>query len=405
MASPVDEPLFASGTAERHGLWGRAFRPFFLALSVYAVLVVPWWLASLLGVAPAPAWLVAPWWHGHEMVFGVVAAAIAGFLLTASPVWAGRRALSGAPLAAVFGLWVAGRIALAAAGWLPTWLVAAVDLAFLPAVAVVVARTLWGSRQLRNHGLVGIVLALAAANAAMHAQALGVAAGGAGSALRFGVDLIVVLMLVIGGRITPAFTRNAFQRDGIARTVRSWRWLDHTAIAAAVALAAATPVIGRGAVTGALATLAGVAAAGRLLGWQSWHTRADPLLWSLHAGSAWVAAGLLLTAAGDLGAAVPAAAGLHALTAGAMGSLVLAVITRVGLGHTGRPLVLPSGVIACYALVHAGALLRVASTFAAGDARLVLLGAGGAAWAAAFAGFALRYWPILTRPRPDGRPG
>jgi uncharacterized protein involved in response to NO len=393
------------GAAEPHGLWGRAFRPFFLGLSAYAALLVPWWIAVLAGVAAAPAWLVAPWWHGHEMVFGFVAAAIAGFLLTASPVWAGRRALAGAPLAALFALWVAGRIAMAGAGWLPVWLVAAVDAAFLPAVAAVVGRTLWGTGQLRNHGVVGLVIALAAANAAMHAQALGVAAGGAGPALRLGVDLIVALMLVIGGRITPAFTRNAFARDGIAREVRSWPCLDATAIGAAVALAAATLAIGRGSVTGALAALAGGAAAARLHGWQSWHTRADPLVWSLHAGSAWIAVGLLLTAASDLGAGVPAAAGLHALTAGAMGSLVLAVITRVGLGHTGRPLVLPPGVIACYALVHAGAALRVASTFTSGGARLLLLSVAGIAWAAAFAGYALRYAPILTRPRPDGRPG
>jgi uncharacterized protein involved in response to NO len=294
---------------------------------------------------------------------------------------------------------------MAAAGWLPAWLVAAVDASFLPAVAGVVARTLWGSGQLRNHAVAGIVIALSLANAGMHAQALALTAGGAGVALRLGVDLIVVLMLVIGGRITPAFTRNAFQREGVEAPVRSFRWLDAAAIAAAATLAAAAPAVGRGAVTGALATLAGVAAALRLAGWQTWRTRADPLLWSLHAGSAWIAAGLLLTAAGDLGFAVPAAAGLHALTAGAMGSLILAVITRVGLGHTGRPLVVPRGVVACYALVHAGAALRVASTFATGDARLALLVAGGLAWAAAFAGFALRYAPILIGPRPDGRPG
>jgi uncharacterized protein involved in response to NO len=400
----IEETATADG-AVLHGLWGRAFRPFFLGLSVYAALVVPWWLAVTAGIAPAPGWLVAPWWHGHEMVFGVVAAAIAGFLLTASPVWVGRRALAGAPLAALFGLWAAGRIAMAAAGWLPAWLVAAVDASCLPAVAGVVARTLWGSGRIGNHAVVGLVVALASANAAMHAQALALGAGGAGAALRLGVDLVVVLMLVISGRITPAFTRNAFARDGIAAQVRSWPWLDLAAIAAAAALAVATLTFGRGAVTGALATLAGVAAAGRLAGWQTWHTRADPLLWSLHAGSAWIASGLLLTAAADLGLGVPAAAGLHALTAGAMGSLILAVITRVGLGHTGRALVVPSGVVACYALVHAGAALRVASTFAGGDLRLALLVAGGLAWAAAFAGYALRYAPILTRPRPDGRPG
>jgi uncharacterized protein involved in response to NO len=133
--------------------------------------------------------------------------------------------------------------------------------------------------------------------------------------------------------------------------------------------------------------------------------RSDPLLWSLHAGSAWVAAGLLLVGASDLGAAVPATAGLHALTAGAMGSTILAVVTRVGLGHTGRPLELPRGVVWSYVLVHAAAVARVAVPFAPGGAARALLVASGLAWAAAFAIFAIRYAPILTRPRPDGRPG
>lgn len=398
----------ARSADEAHGLWGRAFRPFFLALSLYAALVVPLWLAIVWGIAPAPAWLSPPWWHGHEMLFGVVAAAIAGFLLTAAPVWTGRRATNGAPLAALFALWVAGRVAMLATGALPAWLVAGIDVSFLPAVAGLLARTLWGSGQLRNYGVLGIVVALAGANAAMHAQALGLASAGAGRWLRFAVDLVVVLLLVIAGRITPAFTRNALLREGresAARAVRSRPWLDVAAIAPAVGLAALAPWVDRGVPSGVLATLCGVAAAARLAGWQPWHTLGDPLLWSLHTASAWLAAGLLLSGAGDLGAAIPAAAGLHALTAGAMGSAILAVMTRVGLGHTGRPLVVPAGVVGCYALVHTGALARVASTLAAGGAQRVLLGLGGIAWAAAFAGFALLYGRILTRPRPDGRPG
>lgn len=396
--------IAAAPAGEVYGLWGRAFRPFFLALSLYAAMVLPLWLAIWLGALPPPGWLAASWWHGHEMVFGFVGAAIAGFVLTASPVWTGRPALQGVPLAALVALWVAGRVALLAAGALPAALVAATDVAFLPAVALVLVRTLWGTGQLRNYGVAAIVLALAAANAVMHAQALGLGAA-AGVALRFAVDFVAVLLLVIGGRIAPAFTRNAFLRDGIPHGVHTWRGLDAVAIGAAAALALATPLLGRGTATGVLATLAGVGAALRLAGWQPWHTRHDPLLWSLHAGLLWVAVGLLLTAAHDLGAAVPLVAGLHALTAGAMGSTILAVITRVALGHTGRPLVLPRGAVGCYALVHAGAALRVASTFAAGDLFRGLLVAGGIAWAAAFAGYLALYAGWLVRPRPDGRPG
>jgi uncharacterized protein involved in response to NO len=391
--------------AEPFGLWGRAFRPFFLAVGVYAVLVVPWWTLAWMGLVAAPVWLAPMWWHGHEMVFGFVAAAIAGFLLTASPVWTGGPALTGRPLAALFALWVGGRVALAMAGTVPAWLVAAVDLAFLPGVAVAVLRTLWGSGQVRNYGVVGIVLALALANGGMHAEATGLASGTARSGLRFAVDGVVVLLLVIGGRITPAFTRNAFRRSGLAHEVHSWPWLNAITIGAAIAVAASSLILGRTPVTGVLGVIAGLAAAARLAGWRTWQTRSDPLVWSLHAALAWVAVGLLLVGASDLGAPIPGTAGLHALTAGAMGGAIVAVMTRVSLGHTGRPLELPGGVVWCYVLVHAAAAIRVAAPLAPGEVQYGLMLVSGLAWACAFGLFAIRYGSILVTPRPDGRPG
>jgi uncharacterized protein involved in response to NO len=394
----------ASG-AEPFGLWGRAFRPFFLMLAIHAVVIVPWWTAVWTGALPAPRWLAPAWWHAHEMIFGFVAAAIAGFLLTASPVWTGGPALTGKPLAALAALWALGRAAFAAAGVLPPAVVAAVDLLFLPAVALAVLRTLRGSGQLRNYAVAGIVAALAVANGVVHAQALGLAPSGAAAALRFAVDLVVVLVLVIGGRITPAFTQNALRRQRREAAVRARPWAGALAIGAAAALAAATAIGGRTLLTGGLATLSGVAAAVRLLGWRTGQVRSDPLVWSLHAGAAWAAAGLLLVGASDLGAPVPPAAGLHALTAGAMSTTILAVMTRVGLGHAGRPLVLPRGVVWTYVLAHAAAAARVVATFAPGIGQHAWLAASALAWAGAFALFAVRYAPILTAPRADGRPG
>jgi uncharacterized protein involved in response to NO len=395
----------AGSETEPFGLWGRAFRPFFLGLAIHGVLAIPWWTLVWLGLLPAPSWLIPMWWHGHEMLFGFVAAAIAGFLLTASPVWTGGPALTGRPLAALVALWGLGRVTLAAAGVLPAWVVAAVDLAFLPAVAIAVVRTLWGSGQVRNYAVVGILVALAAANAVMHAEAVGLVSGVAGRALRLAVDLVIVLILVIGGRITPAFTQSALRSRGLERSVRSWPWIGALAIGSAGALAVATATLGRTQLTGLLAALAGLAAAARMSGWQTWYVRCDPLLWSLHAGAAWVAVGLMLVGASDLGAEVPAAAGLHALTAGAMGSMILAVMTRVGLGHTGRPLALPRDIVWSYALVHVAAVGRVVAPFVSGEGQRALLLASGLAWAGAFGLFVLRYWPILTTPRPDGRPG
>jgi uncharacterized protein involved in response to NO len=306
---------------------------------------------------------------------------------------------------ALAGLWALGRLAMLAAGALPPGLVAAIDLAFLPALAWVLARTVRGTGQRQNQGLVGVIGALALANAAVHAQALGLAAGSAPRALRLAVDLVVVLIVVIGGRITPAFTANALLRRGVEARVASRPWLDRLAVAATALLAGADLLAPRGVASGALAAVAGVAVAARLAGWQTIRTRGDPLVWSLHGGTAWVAAGLLLVAAGDLGGFVPASAGLHALTAGAMGSMILAVMTRVGLGHTGRPLVLPRGARSSYLLVHAGAAARVGSALAGGPAAGPGLLAGGLLWAAAFGLFAVVYAPILARPRVDGREG
>jgi len=277
---PVSQRSFA--------LFGRAFRPFFLAAALYAALSVPAWTLVWLGALPAPSWLMPAWWHGHEMIFGFVAAAIAGFLLTAAPVWTGRPALAGRPLAALVALWVAGRIALFSAGALPLWLVAPSRERFLPAVAAALARTLYGTGQYRNYGILVVVSVLALANAVMHAAAMGLVSPlAAARALRLGVDGVVVLIVVVGGRITPAFTANALRRLGSTVQVRSIPWLDRATVAAA-ALFAFAELVARGtAWSGAAALAAGVAAAWRLLGWRGWALRRDPLVWSLHAGSAW----------------------------------------------------------------------------------------------------------------------
>lgn len=385
-------------------LWGRGFRPFFLGVGLYAPLAVGLWTAIWLAGAPAPDWLSPVAWHGHEMLFGVVAAAVAGFLLTSVPVWTGSPALRGAPLRALLLLWCAGRASMWLAGVLPAALVALLDAAFLPLLVLVLARALRATGQRRNWGVVAVVAALALANLAVHAQALGLARGSAAPALRFAVDGVVVLMVVIGGRITPAFTANALRRAGSGLEVRARPGLARLAVAGAVLFAATDLALPRSAASGLAACAAGLAVAARMLGWRTRQTLRDPLLWSLHAGVAWIAAGLLLVAAGDLLPGMPPSAGLHALTAGAMGSLILAVMTRVGLGHTGRPLCLPRGAVACYALVHAGAAARVAAALAPA-AYAGLLGVGAALWAAAFALFALLYWPILSRPRVDGLEG
>jgi len=388
-----------------HPVWGRGFRPFFLAAGGYGGGLTLAWIAIWSGAWPAPAWLAPSLWHAHEMLFGLVAAAIAGFLLTAVPVWTGRRALAGRPLLALTALWAAGRLAMLSAGALPAGLVAAVDLAFLPALAVVLARHLWRTGQRRNYGIPGVVLALTLANAAVHAQALGWASSSASRTLRFAAHAVVILIVVIGGRITPAFTANALRSRGVSAAVRSRPWLDRAAIASVVGVAAADLLAPGSTASASLSCLAGLLVAARMAGWQTARAWRDPLAASLHAGMAWVAIGLVVIGAGGLGWTLSGTAGLHALTAGAMGSMILAVMTRVALGHTGRPLALPAGAAGCYLLVHAGAAARVGAGLAPDAHQVSLLVAAGLLWAAAFWLFTVLYWPILTRPRVDGKEG
>lgn len=389
----------------RAPVWARGFRPFFLCVGVYGTAAVIAWIAMLAGWAPVPDWLGPGPWHGHEMLFGVVAGAVSGFLLTSVPVWTATPAVAGGRLAGLVALWVAGRLVMLAAGALPAALVAVVDLAFLPALAGTLVRPLLGAGQARNAGFVPILLVLFGVNLAMHAQATGVTDSGASTALRVGVDLVIVLIVIIGGRITPAFTSNAFRRAGVGATVRSRPWFDRAAIAAVVVVAALDGVLPRTLWSGAAALVAALAVAGRMAGWQSLRTGRDPLLWSLHLGYAWVPVGLLLVGIADLTGAVPASAGLHALTAGAMGAMILAVTTRVGLGHTGRALELPAGVVVAYGLVNAGAVVRSLGSIVWPSVQLPSLALAGALWAGAFGLFTALYWPILTRERVDGRPG
>jgi uncharacterized protein involved in response to NO len=283
--------------------------------------------------------------------------------------------------------------------------VAAVDLAFLPALALVLAGTVWRTGQRRNYGVVALVAVLALANVALHAQATGLADGPAPRLLRFAADGVVVLIVVIGGRITPAFTRNALLLRGITSPVRSWPWLDRAAVASAVAVMAADLLAPGRAASGALACAAALLVAARLSGWQAARTWRDPLLWTLHAGMAWVPVGLLLAGISALTGSIPATAGLHALTAGAMGSMILAVMTRVALGHTGRPLVAPPSARLAYWLVSAGALARVLGPLLAPGAARAAWTLAGLLWAGAFAAFLAGYAGILLGPRVDGRAG
>lgn len=376
------------------------FRPMYLLAGLYAAVHPPLWMALYAGSLDGTAPLAPALWHAHEMLFGYTAAVIAGFLLTAVPNWTGRPTPTGGPLALLAWLWLAGRIAWLPGMPLPAWAVALVDLAFLPAVAAALLPPLVGARNRRNYGFPLILLALAAANLAVHLDALGLAPGLASRAERIALDLVVLIMIVMGARVIPFFTGNALPAAGVRRDPLLERIL--VALAVLLPLSALAP----GQTAGAWASLA--AGVTIPLAMRGWGTRASlrvPLLWILHAGYLWIAAGLVLRGLAPHVPWLSTSAATHALTAGAVGSLTLGMMTRTALGHSGRRLVAPRPIVAAYLLVVVAALVRVGGVLALPGAYLAVLLTSAALWSTAFVVFVVVYWPILTRPRIDGRPG
>ena len=388
-------------TARTSALAAKGFRPFFLLAAVFAALILPVWLLTLAGVLGTTRYVDAMSWHAHEMVFGFAMAVLAGFLLTAVGNWTGKETLVGAPLIAACALWAAGRVAMAASNLLPRGAPALLDLAFVPVLIVAIARPLVATRSFRNFVMVAALVVLWLADLYVHLDALGVTHGTSRRALLLGVDVVVLLMVVMTGRILPMFTRNG---TGVM-TVRGRPSLDKAA-AFAMVVTAVTSVSGLDARVGAAAA-AITAALLVLRGW-TWgtkHTARIPLLWILHAGHAWIAVGLALRAAAALSTAVPPAIATHALTVGAIGSLTLGMMARVTLGHTGRALVATPAVTAAFALVSLAAVARVVGPLVDAASYRTFVFAAGIAWTAAFALFVMAYAPLLARPRVDGKPG
>ena len=380
---------------EGPALLSYGFRPFFLLGSAYAGLEVLAWLPMFFGELSLTTAFSPPDWHVHEMLFGYVAAVVAGFLLTAIPNWTGRLPLQGNPLLGLVAAWLAGRIAVALSaeiGWL---LAALVDGAFLVLMASAVAREIFAGKNWRNLKIVVILALLAIDNLAFHLEAH--IEGNARYAARFGIGLVIFLIMVVGGRIVPSFTRNWLMRRDPGRLPAPFDRLDVGCMvlsAAALVLWALHPD-GRG--TGAALAAAGVANAVRLARWAGDRTVADRLVVILHVGFAFVPLGFGLAALAAFGVAPPSA-GVHAWTVGAIGIMTLAVMSRASLGHAGRPLAASPGLQAIYLLAALAAIARIAAALLP-DWSMTLLHVAAFAWAAAFLGFAGLYAPLLCLPK------
>ncbi|MEO3427364.1 NnrS family protein [Pelagibius sp. CAU 1746] len=384
-------------------LFRQGFRPFFLGAGLWAALALPLWLGQFLGVFELPLLVDPLAWHAHEMIFGFAGAVIAGFLLTAVPNWTGRLPVQGVALAVLAGTWLLGRLAMlvsAGLGVLPT---AVLDMAFLVLLLALALREIVAGRNWRNLPLPLVLSVLLAANLMTHLEAGGIALPGypdlGAAGQRLGVAAVVLLICLIGGRILPSFTRNWLAKRGQDAMPAPFGAFDKLCLLSTVAALGAWVVLPDHAVVGGLLLLAGVLNAVRLARWQGLRSLPEPLLWSLHLAFLWVPLGLLLLALGIVVPEVPATtAGLHALTAGAIGSMTLAVMTRASLGHSGRALTADGWTTLIYLMITAAAALRVAASLAP-EAYTPLLHASGALWTAAFALFVLRYAPLYLSGR------
>lgn len=388
----------------RFALFAYGFRPFFLAAGLSAVLVVPAWLVMVArGTMPLGA-LPPQLWHAHELFYGFVGAALAGFLLTAVPSWTGAKGFAGWPLAAVTSAWLLGRIAFALANVVPLWALAAAELAFLPGVAALLVPPLVRSRN-RNTPLLLVLTALWITDAVFLAGLARQDPLLASRSLRVAIDLMLIVVTVIGGRIVPSFTANALRRRGEAPEIRSLPWLERAVIALMVAVALVDLWQPDGATAGWLAALVAIAQGVRLSGWRSLRARGEAILWVLHLGYAWMPVGFALKALWLLAGLEWAAHWQHALTMGVFGTMILAVTTRAALGHTGRELTVSGSIAAAYVLLALGVAARVFAPGLWPAQHLWTLLASGLLWTAAFAVYVVVYAPILVFSRLDGKPG
>jgi uncharacterized protein involved in response to NO len=394
-----------SSSESRFILFAYGFRPFFLLAGIYAIVptgMLYWAMTS--GQWPAGA-LPLFAWHGHEMLFGFVAAAIAGFLLTAVPTWTGAKAVSGLPLIGLALVWLAGRALMSP--WVQSSHVLAqiVSVAFFPALAATVAIPLIRTRNFRNLPFLLLLATLFLGEASFHARYFNWFDGQAIDGLRLTINTVALMIVVVGGRITPAFTRNVLLAMRREVTIRSHPAIDQAAILSVVAVLLGDVFAMNSPLTGWIALISSGLLLLRLAGWGGLRALDIPLLWVLHLGALWLAFAFALKGLWLLGGFSWTVNWMHAFTAGAFGTMILGVMTRVALGHTGRPLEISWAVVVSYVLVSAAALTRVFGPWLAPSYYTWVLAISIVAWATAFLIFLVGYTPILFNPRPDGRAG
>lgn len=384
-------------------LFTYGFRPFFFGAALWASLAMVLWIAMITGQIVLPSAFDPISWHAHEFLFGYLGAVMAGFLLTAVPNWTGRLPIVGWPLAGLFALWVAGRIAVAASQWLSPLAVALVDLALPVALSLAIAREIVAGRNWRNLGVLALLGLFGLGNAMFHCEAARHEFAAQGEGLRLGVGAAIMLIALIGGRIVPSFTRNWLMRNAPGRMPSPpEQGFDKVALAMLLIAVMAWIVAPASAAAAAALGLAGILHAVRLYRWAGYRTVAEPLVWVLHLGYAFVPLGALALAAARFAPAFATnAAGQHVWMAGGLAMMTLAVMTRATRGHTGHELSADRPTTALYLALLLAVILRAASGLAP-QWSTTLHTLAGLGWIVAFGGFCVVYGPMLLRNRRAG---
>ncbi len=376
-------------------LLSYSFRPFFSLAASFAVIGMAAWLGALHGLT-APLSVA---WHAHEMLLGFGGAAVAGFVLTAVATWTGRPPVNGRLLATLGLAWLLGRLCLYAATSLPWAVVMLADLLFPVLLAALTVREIASARNRRNYVVAAWAWLLAGLVLAYHLGAGGVWPGGEAVATTLLVHLLTGFVTLVGGRVVPSFTANWLRARGVRRLPASMPLVERWVLPLTLAAGAADGLAGGTRLTAGLAFAAALAHGLRLAGWRGLATHREPLVLVLHAAYAWLPLGYLALGLGALGLPVARAAALHALTVGAIGGMILAMMSRVALGHTGRPLHAARLTVLAYLALGCAALLRTVGPMV--GAPPIVMDLAALAWIAAFLAFAVTYLPILVAPRID----
>jgi uncharacterized protein involved in response to NO len=392
----VPIPRYRPGSST--ALFSSGFRPFFLLAGVWAAAALGLFVAQLQGVLAPHFYFDAIAWHIHEMLFGFVAATLTGFLLTAIPNWTGHLPLQGSGLMVLVALWIAGRAVMLMPDVITPPATALIDMAFLIAVLVLTLREIVAGRNWRNLPIIAALALFATGNGLIHAEALEMIAGD-GVGRRLSLAVIVALITLVGGRVVPSFTRNWLKKQGHANLPASFGRVDGIALASTIIALGLWVAVPDRMVTASFLALAGFANLARLARWYGWRTGSEALVWVLHLGYLWIPTGLLLLGLSHWWPALPPNGALHALTAGAMGTMTLAVMSRATLGHTARDLHAGAALTAAYMLVTLAAGLRIVAAMWGGAGQSLLWIAAGS-WIAAFVIFITICGPMLVLKKP-----